>query len=120
VRYLSLDIFEHDIDDEDMEAKLVSGAYGLFNYAATQWLRLLIKSISVLRDDQRLSQLADAAAHFVDQRANPAVQCSEKQIQGIPGFEMLQNSHPSLYDTLIHFHSFRKLDNGTWRLDEGN
>jgi hypothetical protein len=119
VRYLSLDIFEHDIDDEDMEAKLTLGAYGLFNYAATQWFGLLIKSISVLQDDQRLSQLADATAHFADQCANPAFRWSEKQVQDIPGLKMLQNSHPSLYDTLIRFHSFRKLDNGAWRLDEG-
>jgi hypothetical protein len=114
-----LHIFNPDIEDEAIEENILSGAYSLYSYAGTQWLDIVSKVVSILQEDERMTQLVDCIDHFIDQRYNPAYKLPEEQLQRIIDFNIFKTQRPSLHDTLVHALHFRRLNIGEWRLDEG-
>ncbi|KAK9780358.1 hypothetical protein SCAR479_02995 [Seiridium cardinale] len=101
--YLSTDILEPEIDDDEMDEKLLTGQYRLFQYASSYWPSLL-RPIIDLAGSPRLENLLVRA---VDRGRNDEFEHETGNPEAVYRNDYLHNKSPELYDTLNAAYRFR-------------
>jgi len=120
LNYLSMDIYDPDIEDEAITENILSGKYCLHSYGTSQWLGLVCTAGTVLQKDERMDELVNRVEHFFAQRSNP--DCDHIPTDGLSRaveLNTFKTQHPSVYEDLARAMHFRKSDIGEWRIDEG-
>ncbi|KAK6073797.1 NACHT domain protein [Seiridium cupressi] len=97
------DILEPEIDDDEMDEKLLTGQYRLFQYASSYWPSLL-RPVIDLAGSPRLENLLVRA---VDRGRNDEFENETGNPETVYGNDYLRNKSPELYDTLNAAYGFR-------------
>ncbi|KAK6074241.1 NACHT domain protein [Seiridium cupressi] len=97
------DILEPEIDDDEMDEKLLTGQYRLFQYASSYWPSLL-RPVIDLAGSPRLENLLVRA---VDRGRNDEFENETGNPETVYRNDYLRSESPELYDTLNAAYGFR-------------
>lgn len=106
MKYLGFECFETQ-DPHDIEASILSGAYVLFYYAATQWIAQFLECVQFTKSFEELKDMCKKVEDLVQKwenvNYNKASQCLKRNIME---FKALQENWPQICETLIPEKSF--------------
>ncbi|PYH38327.1 uncharacterized protein BO87DRAFT_351111 [Aspergillus neoniger CBS 115656] len=114
--YLSLDIFDVDISEEQISRNIITGAYCLHWFATFQLLEILNRSLELLDGRPPPAKLIDLLERFIEERENLDFEGGSSSVTKNATFEPLKDL-PHIRDFLGHFVALCQLDTGTWKLE---
>lgn len=119
LHYLCLDIFDPEIEDQQIKENLLSGAYRLHWFASTQWVEILRHCAISLHDRAPPDDLITTLKTFGERRENTTFQDSSSSYGDWSSdhFEAFKGKHPEIYRLLDQTLKFWHLDTGNWKLD---
>jgi hypothetical protein len=117
--YLCLDIFDPEIEEEDLTVNILSGGYRLHAFAASQWVGLVRQCAGMLRNLTPPDELITLLEHFTTERENMGYKSLRDHAPEDGGFKPFKEKWPKLHTILCCALKFRQLDVGDWRFDEG-
>jgi hypothetical protein len=117
--YLCLDLFDPEIEEEDLAENIFSGGYRLHAFAASQWVGLVRKCAGMLRNRTPPDELITLLEHFITERENMEYKGLNEHALEYVELEPFKERWPKLHTMLCHASKFHQLDVGDWRLDEG-
>lgn len=120
LHYLCLDIFDPEIEDQQIKENLLSGAYRLHWFAPTQWVEILRHCAISLHDRAPPDDLITTLKTFGERRENTTFQDSSCSYGDWSSdhFEAFRGKHPEIYRLLDQTLKFWHLDTGNWKLDD--
>ena len=117
--YLCLDLFDPEIEEEDLTANILSGGYRLHTFATSQWVGLVRKCTGMLRGRTPPDELIASLEHFITERENMGYKGLSDHTPEYGELESFKEKWPRLHTILCRVLKFRQLDVGDWRFDEG-
>lgn len=128
LRYLCLDIFDSETEPSNIKEHVLSGAYRLYWFAASQLLHILQRCSTLLHKQALPTPLVKELTLFYQYRENlcfDQTQLAHKaaavySLSEADEFEIFKEELPEEHQYLHHALALRRLDDGKWKLDEGN
>jgi hypothetical protein len=118
--YLSSDLFDPDLSDEDLEENILSGGYCLYGLAASQWAEFVRECAIMLRNQTPPNELITLLECFIIERENIEYEGPNKDVPEPGGLNLFKRGWPKLHTMLCRALKFRRSDIGDWRLSEGS
>jgi hypothetical protein len=117
--YLCLDLFDPEIEEEDLTVNILSGGYRLHAFATSQWVGLVRKCAGMLRNRTPPDELITLLEHFITERENMGYTGLSDHALEYGELEPFKEKWPRLHTILCRTSKYRQLDVGDWRFDEG-
>lgn len=117
--YLCLDLFEPEIEEEDLTENILSGGYRLHAFAASRWVGLVRNFAGMLHNQTPPDELITSLEQFITERENMEYINPSNSTPGCGEFEPFKQKWPNLHTLLCRAREFCQLDVGSWRLNEG-
>lgn len=117
--YLSLDLFELDIPDEEMEENVLSGAYRLHGFATSQWVGL-VTQYAMLSEKQILpDELVKQLDSVITERKNFEFEGQIKDNSKPRDLDIFERKWPKMRAYLCNALKFqRQRERTDWRMSE--
>lgn len=117
LNYMSRDIFDIEIEPDQIAQNIRSGSYRLYWFAATQWTELVRRCARHLCGQPAPETLIRALNCFVDN-------CENSNYETIENVGFVQNkdfevfvNYPGIYSLLHEEIHFQHMDVGDWKLE---
>jgi hypothetical protein len=117
--YLCLDLFDPEIEEEDLTVNILSGGYRLHAFATSQWVGLVRKCAGMLRNRTPSEELITSLEHFITERENMGYKGLSDHTPEYGELKLFKGKWSKLYTILCRASKFCQLDVGDWRFDEG-
>jgi hypothetical protein len=117
--YLCLDLFDPEIEEEDLTVNILSGGYRLHAFATSQWVGLVRKCAGMLRNRTPPDELVTSLEHFITERENMGYKGLSDHTPEYGELEPFKGKWPKLHTVLCRASKFCQLDVGDRRFDEG-
>lgn len=119
LNYLSSNIFDIELESDEITQNILSGAYRLHWFAASQWIEIVRRCASLLRNQPLPENMIQALDRLVCQCENGNYEdIAEFDSPRNDEFEVFKERGPNIHKLLHQELQFRRMDVGNWRLED--
>jgi hypothetical protein len=117
--YLSLDLFELDIPDDEMEENVLSGAYRLHGFATSQWVGLVTQYAMLYEKQTPPDELVKQLDSVITERKNFEFEGQFEDNSNLTDLDLFKKRWPEMHAYLCSALKFqRQRDRADWRISE--
>jgi hypothetical protein len=119
LRYLSLQIFDIELDEDEISESILSGSYRLHWFATTQWIEVVRRYSILLCNQSPPATLITALNAFSEECENGTTDATaDLESLKSDDFEVFKNAEPAIHKLLHQALQFCRMDVGKWKLED--
>jgi hypothetical protein len=108
------------VDEDDIAAHVISGAYRFYDFATSQWLKLVTNLTLELSRQTPPNDLVNLLDNFMNIRENADFEDTDNDAVGPRYSGLFSETWPTMHKKLCKVLEFqRQRDQSDWSLDEG-